>query len=112
VVCDGFVGNVMLKLVEGMGIGQFEALKDVFMSGTVSKLAALALKPGLKQFKKKFDYAEYGGAPLLGVNGVCIKAHGSSNARAFEMAIHQGRQFLLHGVLDQIRSGVKGVEQK
>jgi glycerol-3-phosphate acyltransferase PlsX len=78
------------------------------MAGTLSKVAALALKPGLKEFKKKFDYAEYGGAPLLGVNGVCIKAHGSSNARAFEMAIHQAHQFLLHGVLDQIRAGVQG----
>lgn len=108
VICDGFVGNVMLKLIEGVGLGMFDALKDVFMAGTVSKLAALALKPGLKEFKKKFDYAEYGGAPLLGVNGVCIKAHGSSNARAFEMAINQAHQFLLHGVLDQIRTGVQG----
>ncbi|GAX90404.1 phosphate acyltransferase PlsX [Effusibacillus lacus] len=112
VVCDGFVGNVMLKLIEGVGLGMFDALKEVFMAGTVSKLAALALKPGLKQFKKKFDYAEYGGAPLLGVNGVCIKAHGSSKARAFEMAIHQGRQFLHHGVLDQIRMGAKGDESR
>lgn len=112
VVCDGFVGNVMLKLAEGMGLGMFEALKEVFLANAVSKLAALTLKPGLKRFRKRFDYAEYGGAPLLGVNGVCIKAHGSSNARAFEMAIHQGRQFLLHGVLDQIRIGVRGDEKK
>lgn len=110
VVCDGFVGNVMLKLVEGVGLGMFDALKDVFMANALSKAAALALKPGLRQFKRKFDYAEYGGAPLLGVNGVCIKAHGSSNARAFEMAIHQGRQFLLHDVLGLIRSGVREVE--
>lgn len=107
VVCDGFVGNVMLKMVEGIGLGMFDALKDVFMANTMSKLAALTLKSGLKQFKKKFDYAEYGGAPLLGVDGVCIKAHGSSNARAFEMAIHQGRQFLFHDVLQLIRSGVR-----
>ncbi|BCJ85149.1 phosphate acyltransferase PlsX [Effusibacillus dendaii] len=105
VVCDGFVGNVMLKLMEGMGLGMFNALKDVFMANTVSKLAALALKPQLKQFKKRFDYLEYGGAPLLGVDGLCIKAHGSSNARALEVAISQARQFLLHGVLDQIRLG-------
>lgn len=110
VVCDGFVGNVMLKLVEGVGLGMFDALKDVFMANTLSKMAALTLKPGLRQFKRKFDYAEYGGAPLLGVNGACIKAHGSSNARAFEMAIHQGRQFLLHDVLRLIRSGVQEVE--
>ncbi|WP_018132891.1 phosphate acyltransferase PlsX [Effusibacillus pohliae] len=112
VVCDGFVGNVMLKLVEGVGLGMFNALKEVFLASPLSKLAALALKPGLKRFKQKFDYSEYGGAPLLGVNGVCIKAHGSSNARAFEMAIEQARQFLLHGVLDQIRAGVGGDETR
>ncbi|MFC4766045.1 phosphate acyltransferase PlsX [Effusibacillus consociatus] len=112
VVCDGFVGNVMLKLIEGMGLGMLDELKEVFMANAVAKLAAFTLKPGLRKFKRKFDYSEYGGAPLLGVNGVCIKAHGSSNARAFEMAIHQGRQFLLHGVLDQIRSGVKGDETR
>ena len=74
------------------------------MRNTVSKLAAVALKPGLREFKNKFDYAEYGGAPLLGINGAVIKAHGSSNARAFRMAIHQARAFIKGGVVDRIVS--------
>jgi phosphate acyltransferase len=106
-VADGFTGNNMLKMVEGLGLGMFDQLKNIFMANTLSKLAALVLKPGLRAFKKKFDYAEYGGAPLLGIDGAVIKAHGSSNARAFRMAIHQARQFIGGGVLDQIRSDLK-----
>ncbi|HEU4963061.1 MAG TPA: phosphate acyltransferase PlsX [Bacilli bacterium] len=101
-VADGFTGNNMLKLVEGFGLGLFDQLKHVFMRNTLSKLAALVLKPGLRLFKKKFDYAEYGGAPLLGIDGAVIKAHGSSNARAFRMAIHQARQFIDRRVVEQI----------
>ena len=103
-VADGFTGNNMLKLIEGFGLGIFDQLKQVFMRNTVSKLAAAALKPGLREFKSKFDYAEYGGAPLLGINGAVIKAHGSSNARAFRMALHQARAFIKGGVVNQIVS--------
>ncbi|MGZ4105947.1 MAG: phosphate acyltransferase PlsX [Tumebacillaceae bacterium] len=106
-VADGFTGNNMLKMVEGLGLGMFDQLKNIFMANTLSKLAALVLKPGLRAFKKKFDYAEYGGAPLLGIDGAVIKAHGSSNARAFRMAIHQARQFIGGGALDQIRADLK-----
>jgi phosphate acyltransferase len=106
-VADGFTGNNMLKMVEGLGLGMFDQLKNVFMANTLSKLAALVLKPGLRAFKKKFDYAEYGGAPLLGIDGAVIKAHGSSNARAFRMAIHQARQFIDGGVLEQIRADLQ-----
>ncbi|MGZ4111801.1 MAG: phosphate acyltransferase PlsX [Tumebacillaceae bacterium] len=106
-VADGFTGNNMLKMVEGLGLGMFDQLKNIFMANMLSKLAALVLKPGLRAFKKKFDYAEYGGAPLLGIDGAVIKAHGSSNARAFRMAIHQARQFIGGGVLDQIRADLK-----
>jgi glycerol-3-phosphate acyltransferase PlsX len=100
-VCDGFVGNAMLKLAEGIGLGLFGALKDVLLQNWMSKAASLVLKPGLLKFKKTFDYKEYGGAPLLGVKGVVMKAHGSSNARAIQMAIHQARQFMLRDVLSQ-----------
>lgn len=103
-VADGFTGNNMLKLIEGFGLGLFDQLKQVFLRNAVSKLAALVLKPGLREFKNKFDYAEYGGAPLLGIDGAVIKAHGSSNARAFRMAIHQARQFIGGRVLEQIRA--------
>jgi len=103
-VTDGFTGNNMLKLVEGVGLGMFDQLKGIFLAGTLSKLAALILKPGLKAFKKKFDYKEYGGAPLLGIEGAVIKAHGSSDVRAFQMAIKQAQQFIAGNVLEQIRA--------
>ncbi|PWK12772.1 phosphate acyltransferase PlsX [Tumebacillus permanentifrigoris] len=110
-VADGFTGNNMLKLIEGFGLGLFDRLRDVFMAGTLTKLAAFVLKPGLRKFKKTFDYSEYGGAPLLGINGAVIKAHGSSNARAFEMAIEQARRFIAGGVLEQIRSDLEVQQQ-
>jgi phosphate acyltransferase len=88
-------------LAEGIGLGLFGALKDVLLENWMSKAASLVLKPGLSKFKKTFDYKEYGGAPLLGVKGVVMKAHGSSNARAIQMAIHQARQFMLRDVLSQ-----------
>ncbi|KEO81930.1 phosphate acyltransferase PlsX [Tumebacillus flagellatus] len=106
-VADGFTGNNMLKLIEGFGLGLFDKLKDVFLAGPLTKLAALILKPGLRQFKKTFDYSEYGGAPLLGIDGAVIKAHGSSNARAFEMAIEQARRFIAGRVLEQINQDVQ-----
>jgi glycerol-3-phosphate acyltransferase PlsX len=107
-VADGFTGNNMLKLIEGFGLGIFGELKKVFLKSALTKLAALVLKPGLAEFKNKFDYAEYGGAPLLGIDGAVIKAHGSSNARAFRMAIHQARAFLKGDVLGQIRTDLSG----
>ncbi|ARU62404.1 phosphate acyltransferase [Tumebacillus avium] len=111
-VADGFTGNNMLKLIEGFGLGIFGELKKVFMKNAMSKLAALVLKPGLAAFKNKFDYAEYGGAPLLGIDGAVIKAHGSSNPRAFRMAIHQARAFLKGDVLGKIRTDLsEGGEQ-
>lgn len=111
-VADGFTGNNMLKLIEGFGLGLFDRLKDVFYASALTKLAALVLKPGLLKFKKTFDYSEYGGAPLLGIDGAVIKAHGSSNARAFEMAIVQARRFIAGGVLDQIRRDLEIQKQR
>jgi len=103
-VADAFTGNNMLKLVEGFGLGLFDQLKKIFLASLWTKLAAAVLKPGLQAFKNRFDYKEIGGAPLLGIDGAVIKAHGSSNARAFRMAIHQARQFINGGVMEQIRA--------
>jgi phosphate acyltransferase len=112
VVCDGFVGNVVLKFLEGIGEGMFSELKAVFSTNWLSKLGALAAKPGLRAFKRKFDYSEYGGAPLLGIDGVCIKAHGSSNGRAIHNAIGQAYECVRGHVLDKIRDLTRmGVEQ-
>lgn len=103
VVCDGFVGNVILKLTEGLGGALFGMVKEALVRNTLTKLCAAVLKPGLKTLKKKMDYSEYGGAPLLGINGVAMKAHGSSDAKAFYHAIRSALVFAATGVNDKIR---------
>lgn len=104
VVCDGFVGNILLKSIEGMAAGMFGQLKEAFSANLKSKLAAAVLLPELKKMKKKLDYAEYGGAPLLGVDGVAIKGHGSSKARAIRSAIvTQAYPFAKQNVNGQIQ---------
>jgi glycerol-3-phosphate acyltransferase PlsX len=107
IVCDGFTGNIVLKYTEGLATSLFGMLKDEMMKTTRSKLGALLMKPGLRKFKKLMDYTEVGGAPLLGINGGIIKAHGSSNATAIKNAIRQGKLFLENGVLDSIRGAVE-----
>lgn len=102
VVCDGFAGNVVLKLVEGVGLGIFGALKEALTTTTTAKLAAAVLKPSLRKFRDRFDYAEYGGAPFLGVAGGCIKAHGSSNERAWYTALRQAVRFVEEGLLEKM----------
>ncbi|NMB02547.1 MAG: phosphate acyltransferase PlsX [Firmicutes bacterium] len=97
-VCDGFVGNVVLKFAEGLGDALFGMMKEEFTRTVSSQIGALLLKPGLKRIKKRVDYTEYGGAPLLGVNGVVIIAHGGSNAKAIYNAIRVAKE----GVEQQI----------
>ena len=89
VVCDGFTGNVFLKTYEGVALTLFSNVKDVMMKSTMTKLAALILKGGLKELKTKFDANAVGGAPILGVQKPVIKAHGSSKEVAFKNAIRQ-----------------------
>ncbi len=90
-ICDGFAGNILLKAMEGTAGAVFGALKSAFTRTIMSKLAASVLAPGLREFKQKMDYTEHGGAPLLGVAGVCIKGHGSSDAHAMKNAVRQAR---------------------
>ena len=99
---DGFTGNIILKLTEGLSSFIFASLKSTIMGSIRTKVGGLLLKPALKEFKTKFDYKEYGGAPLLGVRGGVIKAHGSSDARAFYNAIRQGIIFQEKDILEQI----------
>lgn len=91
-VSDGFTGNVALKLYEGMGSFFGHELKSMLTNGITSKLAALLILPKVKSFKKRFDYTEVGGAVLMGISKPVIKAHGSSNAKAFYNAIRQAKQ--------------------
>lgn len=106
IVCDGFTGNVILKLTEGLASSIFGLLKEEFVKTTVRKLGALLLKSGLKDFKKRFDYTEYGGAPFLGVNGVLIKAHGSSDGNAIKNAVRQAIKFVNNNVIEDIASEI------
>jgi glycerol-3-phosphate acyltransferase PlsX len=92
VVCDGFVGNAVLKLAEGIGEFTFALLRQEVEANPISMLGALLLRPGLRRIKGRVDYQEYGGAPLLGVGGVVIVAHGRSGARAIRNAIHVASQ--------------------
>ena len=91
VVCDGFVGNVILKLTEGVAKSLLGMLKDVFMQSVVTKLCYLGVKGGLRTIKHKMDSEEVGGAPLLGTARPVIKAHGSSKAKGIKNAIRQAR---------------------
>lgn len=108
-VCDGFVGNVILKLTEGLAFSIFSALKEEFLKNPITKLGALLLKPGLRSFKSKLDYTEYGGAPLLGVKGGVIKAHGSSDAKAIKNAIRQAKAFVENDVLRLIKESISNL---
>jgi phosphate acyltransferase len=101
-VCDGFSGNVLLKNTEGVAYVIFDHLKEEFTRNWVSKLAAAALKPGFTRLKEKMDYKEYGGAPLLGLAGPIVKAHGSSDANAFYHAARQARLLVERKVVSQM----------
>ncbi|MGI6201592.1 MAG: phosphate acyltransferase PlsX [Christensenellales bacterium] len=109
-VCDGFAGNIVLKLMEGMVGAIFTLLKGVFYKNLGTKLAAATLKGGLKEMKTQMDYTEYGGAPLLGVNGCVIKAHGSSKAKAICSAVKQAIAYLDKDVTGLIADEVAKID--
>ena len=106
VVTDGFSGNLLLKLYEGMGKFFSGELKNVLTKDFKSKIAALMVLKNVNEFKKKVDYSEYGGAPLLGTAKPVIKAHGSSNARAFYNAVRQAKLFTETKVIDEITASL------
>lgn len=91
IVCDGFAGNILLKAMEGTALTVIRELKSQFTRTIMTKLAAVVLKPGLKSFFRKMDHTEHGAAPLLGLGGLVLKAHGSSDANAFKNAVRQAR---------------------
>lgn len=93
IVCDAFVGNVILKLYEGTGKTFLKMIKGALMSSMKTKMGALLIKSSLKETLKRFDVAEYGGAPLLGLNGLVVKTHGSATAKEVSTTIQQCLQF-------------------
>ncbi len=107
IVCDGFTGNIALKISESLAAMIGANLKRMFQSNWASKLSYLLLKPQLDEFKKKVDYSETGGAPLLGVNGVVIIAHGSSSPKAIKNAIHRACELCEKNINEHIREDIE-----
>jgi glycerol-3-phosphate acyltransferase PlsX len=106
IVCDGFLGNVVLKLSEGLAETILDMMRAEMTSSLINKLAAAVLRPGLRKVFRRLDYAEYGGLPLLGVNGSAIVAHGRSNAKAIKNALRVARQTAETGVAPAIAEGL------
>jgi len=102
VVCDGFVGNVVLKVSEGLVETVGKMLKDELKSGFLSKIGYLLARRAFNNFKKRVYYAEYGGAPLLGIDGVGMICHGGSNAKAIKNAIHFAYEYAQKGVNQKV----------
>jgi glycerol-3-phosphate acyltransferase PlsX len=107
IVCDGFVGNVALKLSESLAKILAEILKEEIENHFVSRIGAITLKPAIKGFKKRIDYAEWGGAPLLGVKAPVIISHGSSNAKAIKNAIRVASQFAESHLNEHIEENIE-----
>ena len=107
IVCDGFTGNVALKISESLAEMIGSNLKLMFQSNWLSKLGYLLLKPKLVEFKKKVDYSETGGAPLLGVNGVVIIAHGSSSPKAIKNAINRAQELSEKNIIEHIKQDIE-----
>jgi glycerol-3-phosphate acyltransferase PlsX len=102
VVCDGFVGNVVLKVGEGVVELLKGMVKQELQAKPWLKLPAALLAPAVQQIRRRTDYSETGGAPLLGVDGVCIISHGRSSARAIANAIRAAGEAVRHGIVEQI----------
>ena len=110
VVCDGFVGNVILKFMEGVASTLMGIIKKEITADVRGKLGGLLAKPAFKRVKKAMDYTEVGGAPLLGVSGNVIKAHGSSNAHAIACSIRQAVDMVKADVVGKIHSRLVSAE--
>ncbi|MBQ7936317.1 MAG: phosphate--acyl-ACP acyltransferase, partial [Clostridia bacterium] len=106
VVADGFAGNITLKVSEGWGKMFSGVLKGMLTKNLKSKLAALLIMDEIKAFRQKMDYKEYGGAPLLGISKPVIKAHGSSDAKAFKNAIRQACTFAKSNMILEIEKSL------
>lgn len=107
IVCDGFVGNAILKVSEGLAETISVFLYRELMRNVATKLGVLLLKSGLKRFKKTMDYSEYGGAPLLGVDGVVIISHGRSNAKAIKNAVRVAKEEVERKVNEKIMESIQ-----
>ncbi|MBQ9486748.1 MAG: phosphate acyltransferase PlsX [Selenomonadaceae bacterium] len=107
VICDGFIGNVVLKFAEGLAMTIFKLIKEeIDAAGVSAKLGALLLMPTLKNLSKRLEVSEYGGAPLLGVDGYCIISHGSSDAKTICSAIKRSQEYFKSNILERIKTSI------
>ncbi len=111
IVADGFSGNIALKSVEGVAAFVNSELKTMFKANLLTMLAAVLMKGQLRKFKKKLDYREYGGAPILGISKGVIKAHGSSNSLAFKNAIRQAKNYVTYDVSSLIEESLNKAKE-
>jgi len=112
VVCEAFVGNVILKMYEGVGGAFMKKIKEGMMTSLRSKIGALLVKPALKKTLKSFDTEEYGGAPMLGLKGLVVKTHGSSKANEIKNSILQCIAFKEQNINEKIRENIKKENKK
>ena len=105
-VCDGFVGNIVLKHMEGFGLWVFKLLKEELTKNWIRKIGAFILTPALRNLKSRFDYSEHGGAPLLGLKGLVIKTHGSANAKQIQHTILQADKLARQDVVEKIANNI------
>ena len=106
IVCDGYSGNIFLKTMEGTAIYAMKELKSVFKKSLLTKVAAVLVKDGLKELKKKMSSDEVGGTALLGISKAVIKAHGSSDAYAIQNAVRQAAGFASSGIIESIQENI------
>jgi glycerol-3-phosphate acyltransferase PlsX len=108
IVCDGFVGNVALKVSEGLVEVIGKLLKQSLHASVTRKVGAYLARGAFNDFKKRVDYSEYGGAPLLGLNGICVICHGRSNAKAIRNAIRVAKEFAEGKINQRIATELDG----
>lgn len=106
IVTDGFTGNVALKVLEGLAASLFARIRDVMTASFATTMAAAVLKPGLTELKRRIDPEVHGGAPLLGVDGVCVIGHGSSGPKAIANGVHACARAVRAGLTDMIAEAV------
>lgn len=112
VVCEAFVGNVILKMYEGVGNAMIKKIKEGMMSSLRSKVGAMLVKPALKATLRDFDVSQYGGAPLLGLKGLVVKSHGSSDANEIKNSILQCIQFKEQNISEKIKEHMNTKEER
>jgi len=109
-VCDGFVGNIVLKAVEGMTTTIFKVIREETTRNWLARMGVVLAGPALKELQKRGDYTEYGGAPLLGVNGVSVVSHGSSTGKAIKNAIKVAGQLVENRLVESIRDSIENAD--